>query len=397
MPDPIFFNPGKELNELTNQLSISRRIGFFLGAGVSAALGLPDIHKLTQQVESGLAADEKLKIDKIKNCLAAHSPGSVVTVEDILNQIRLIRLLTKESDAKAYETITGAEAKNLDKTICLKICEVISAKEKTTVLLPIERFASWLNWLNRDFTKEIFTTNYDLIVERSLENLQIPYFDGFVGGNEAFFYPESIEQKNKLELLPLSWIRLWKLHGSFGWFWKKNMKINGSYKVVRLGVLSKPSEENTGELVIYPSREKYESSRKQPFITYFDRLSAYLQDGEGLFIISGYSFSDQHINQIIFNSLKQNNRLHVVAFLFDDNPIKIINEQIATHMNLSVYGPTQTIIGGRLGKWLPGEDKTEGASNRTICGLGDFNKFVEFLIESSGKKIKIEEDLAKAK
>ena len=48
--------------------------------------------------------------------------------------------------------------------------------------------------LNRDFSKEIFTTNYDLIIEKSLEASQIPYFDGFVGSFEPFFWQESIDQ-----------------------------------------------------------------------------------------------------------------------------------------------------------------------------------------------------------
>ena len=62
------------------------------------------------------------------------------------------------------------------------------------------------------------------------------------------------------------------------------------------------------ELVIYPSRDKYESSRKQPFTSYFDRLRDFFLSGEGVFIISGYSFSDEHINELIFSCLKQNNR-----------------------------------------------------------------------------------------
>ncbi len=299
----LIFDRQKELNELTSQLSISRRIGFFLGAGTSAALGLPDIKKLTSQAEADLQKDWGTKIKKIKDCLKAHGHNDI-TVEDILNQVRLIRMLTKGLGTQEFDSISGVDAEKLDKEICSKISEIISAKEKGVDLSTFQMFLSWFNWLNRDFTKEIFTTNYDLIIEKSFESLQIPYFDGFVGGNEAFFYPESIELKNKLELLPLSWIRLWKIHGSFNWFWKKS-KTNGSSKVVRLGFSAKQSDENTGELVIYPSREKYESSRKQPFITYFDRMNSYLQEGEGLFIISGYSFADEHINQIIFNSIKQ--------------------------------------------------------------------------------------------
>ena len=46
---------------------------------------------------------------------------------------------------------------------------------------------AWLNLQNRDYSKEIYTSNYDLIFEKSLEEVQIPYFDGFVGSYEPFF------------------------------------------------------------------------------------------------------------------------------------------------------------------------------------------------------------------
>ena len=49
--------------------------------------------------------------------------------------------------------------------------------------------------------------------------------------------------------------------------------------------------DNSKELVIYPSKEKYDTSRKQPFTAYFDRLANLLKSGELLFIFTGYSFS----------------------------------------------------------------------------------------------------------
>jgi hypothetical protein len=81
----------------------------------------------------------------------------------------------------------------------------------------------------------------------------------------------------------------------------------------------KISANQENELVIYPSKEKYDSSKKQPFVAYFDRLKSVLTAGELLFVFSGYSFSDQHINEIIFNSLRQNNRLSVLIFFYQGN------------------------------------------------------------------------------
>ena len=55
------------------------------------------------------------------------------------------------------------------------------------------KFLAWLNMQNRDFSKEIYTSNYDMIIEKSLEKIQIPYFDGFVGAIKSFFDLRAVE------------------------------------------------------------------------------------------------------------------------------------------------------------------------------------------------------------
>jgi hypothetical protein len=227
-----------------------------------------------------------------------------------------------------------------------------------------------------------------LIFERAFEELRIPYFDGFVGANEPFFLPESIESKNKLDSPPFSWIRLWKIHGSFGWFWQD--RAGGDiYRIVRLGSSAKYLKENN-ELVIYPSRDKYELSRRQPFTAYFDRFKSYLQDGECLFVINGYSFSDEHINDILFNSLKQNNRLHITAFIFNDEDLKKIQNKITKYINISAFSPSMAVIGGYAGEWdqdkiVPEYEEYFDKENKKL-NLGDFKILTNFLINICGNK-----------
>lgn len=389
MIEELSFDPKKELGELVNQLSISRKIGFFFGAGVSTALGIPDIKSLTKNVLEKV--EDKEIISNFSGNITPSIPGNAITIEDILNELRLIRMLTKESESKVYENINGKIAKKLDVAICKKIYEEITLKESSIDISPMKAFIAWLNWLNRDFTKEVFTSNYDLVIESALEQLKVPYFDGFIGGHHAFFHPESVEIKKAAESLPLSWIRLWKLHGSFGWYWKQEKT---GFRIIRTNAsIAEMEKEGAGEVVIYPSREKYDSSRKQPFIAFLDRFSTYLQDGEGLFIISGYSFSDQHINQLVFNSIKQNNRLHVVALLFDDEPMKTIMGHLSSHMNFSAFSPKEAIIGGRYGKWLLPTSGSTTKEEIVITQIGEFKTLVKFLIENSARKNQIEESL----
>lgn len=386
----------REIRELKNHLSYSKNIGFFFGAGTSCALKIPNVEQLTDGIEADLIDDFKKHFDLIKGDLTTAVAPRKVNIEDILNHIRRIRELTSES-AKEYQGVSGEAAKKLDKEICTKIYNIILEKEKAADLENTKKFFAWLSILNRDFSKEVFTTNYDLIIEKSLESSQIPYFDGFVGSYEPFFWQESIDKLVTKDDLTQNWIRLWKIHGSLSWFWKEDAKTK-TPKIVRIGKVEKIEDEKD-ELVIYPSKEKYDSSRKQPFIAYFDRLKNYLLNGELLFIFTGYSFSDQHINEIIFNSLRQNNRLSVLVFFFKDEEVESLHKITSSYMNLNVFGPKKAIINGNLGEWefskaefkSPTEkfDHYWDESNNKLI-LGDFNSLVNFLITNSGKKEAIE-------
>lgn len=385
----------REIRELKTHLSYSKNIGFFFGAGTSCALGIPNVEQLTLGIEAKLKNDFLANFKLVKTDLESIITDRKINIEDILNQIRRIRELTGET-TKVYEGVSGENAKLLDKEICTIIYDIILGKESVADISQTKKFFAWLSLLNRDFSKEVFTTNYDLIIEKSLEASQIPYFDGFVGSFEPFFWQESIDQFVSKNDMTQNWIRLWKIHGSLSWFWKED-KITKSQKIIRIGKIENIKKEDN-ELVIYPSKEKYDSSKKQPFIAYFDRLKNYLLSGELLFVFTGYSFSDQHINEIIFNCLRQNNRLTVLVFFFQDSEVENLHKQTSSYMNLNVFGPKKAIINGNLGEWeynaadLKTNEKSDSFWNdgKSEFTLGDFNKLVNFFITNSGKKEAIE-------
>lgn len=378
----------KEVRELRNQLAYSKCLGFFFGAGTSCALKIPNIEMLTAAVEAALPDPAKSHFQSIRDDIktaAAPKPN----IEDILNQARRVRELTRDDKAKSYLTIGGDAAKDLDLKICRAIYDIIFKGEEKADLSTPSKFFAWLSILHRERSKEIFTTNYDLIIERSLEATRIPYFDGFVGSYEPFFWQESIDQAVGPGDITRSWIRVWKLHGSLNWFWKVDA-ASGAQKIVRSGKVDKAPSGDT-ELVIYPSKEKYDASRKQPFVAYFDRLQAFLLSGELFFVFSGYSFSDQHINEIVFNCLRQNKRLFCVVFFFKDSEVEALYKLAPSYMNLSVFGPTLAVVNGTIYKWTydKGELK-EGESSSSYFDetskqltLGDFNSLVMFLLSSS--------------
>ena len=386
------------MNEFRKILSYATNIGFFFGAGTSCAFGLPNIMTLTDECKKRLSTSEQTLFERIENSIEDLEGKKAISIEDVLNYIRQIRDITQERTDYEFDGITGTQAAELDKKICEAVFNVIREKENLADVSDIRRFIAWFDSANRGFLKEIYTTNYDMLFEMALEANYTPYFDGFTGSYEPFFSPESIETFPREEDFTSRWIRLWKIHGSLNWM-KKSKTSTSAERIVRIGKIDTP----VNELMIYPSKEKYNLSRKEPFIAYFDRMKRYLQRGELVFICSGYSFSDQHINDIIFNSMRENKRLYVMVFCFSDNQLIEMSSYTTAHMNLCVMSPKRIITNGIEKEWEYDNSTDEDAGYRLYWDqakeefiLGDFRKLIEFLIENSGRKSMIEE-IANAK
>ena len=157
------FNLIREIKEFKNQLSYSKNIGFFMGAGCSCALGIPNISQLTEGIEKSLKGTEKTNFEKIKKDLSeSNKYGRQINIEDILNHVRRIREITSEQKDRKYLEISGEEAKSLDIKLCKCICEILAKKEGDADFKITKQFLAWFNMQNINYSKEIFTTNYDL-------------------------------------------------------------------------------------------------------------------------------------------------------------------------------------------------------------------------------------------
>jgi hypothetical protein len=300
----VIYDPIQEALELREQLaSDKRRLAFLFGAGTSIAVGLPSLETLTSEIDKSITGNLKRALDIIKKELPpSHN------IEDILNRVRLYRELTSDGQVKIFgdksdsPTIIGLEL-----AICEKICELVSRKPPGGIT-PHWILAQWIQHIDREYPVEVFTTNYDHLFEIAMEQAGVPFFDGFIGAVEPFFAPESVEADGGKVLgrvyPPRGWARLWKLHGSIGW----RLRIHPITRRSNVFRVSGNACPQGVEFLIYPSREKYLESRKLPFLAFQDRLRKFLTIGEGLLITCGYSFRDQHLNEIIFQGLRGNNR-----------------------------------------------------------------------------------------
>lgn len=140
----------------------------------------------------------------------------------------------------------------------------------------------------------LFTTNYDLMHEWALEELRFSYSTGFSGSIHPTFSsnqfnqrPISFENRFKNRWMAINpYFRLYKLHGSINWKFSK-------------GHVYQSLANQDGTAVIYPSVEKHYETTQSPYSELIRELSKELQREATVLFMSGYSFSDEHLNNLL--------------------------------------------------------------------------------------------------
>ena len=233
---------------------------------------------------------------------------------------------------------------------------------------------------------EVFTPNYDLLLEQALEESNVPYFDGFVGSRRPFFDAYAIEE----DVLPPRWARLWKLHGSINWSQDQNGVVFRGENIAGIE-----------RHVIHPSHLKYEESREMPYLAMIDRLRAFLKRPAAVLVVSGYSFRDDHLNANMLQGLQGNATAVIFALLYG----RLADYDAATKLassraNLSLLAGDSAVVGTKQAPWrqitaeeigsvsLAVESMTQSHSNSELdqvwFALGDFTRFGLFLGELIG-------------
>ncbi len=156
---------------------------------------------------------------------------------------------------------------------------------------------------------EIFTTNYDTLIEDALALAGIEFKDGFTGGGVGFWNPKSYDNKSGVRAI------VSKLHGSIDWYTESG---NSNLLRVRHG---NTYPESGGSVMIYPQAVKYVNIQRDPFAQIFQRFRHRLSQGsDHVLLICGYSFGDDHINAEIEIAMSSSeSQLTIVAFADEPN------------------------------------------------------------------------------
>jgi hypothetical protein len=287
---------------------------------------------------------------------------------------------TEETKPKAFKDLTEfgkiesiiLKARNFLLQKCLNEDNTKTDKEKPSNDLPLielyKQFYRKLLTRNPTLPRlNIFTTNYDLYSERAMDLLGIHYVNGFTGGISKFFNPAIFNYAlaEKMDLSQSKWsvidnfFYLYKIHGSVNW-----VEADGENKLFKVKEIQEPTFkqlENESTIMIHPTPLKYNASLGSPYSDLFREFQKKLMQNNNILVTVGYSFSDEHINNLIFQ-----------AFTIPSFRLILIGE------------PTETNAIGRLRElndsriWIIGEEFP--TNNPNYVPLNFFKRFVEQIL-----------------
>lgn len=157
----------------------------------------------------------------------------------------------------------------------------------------------------------IFTANYDLAFEYAFDKLGVHYIDGFSGFHKRFFKPETFDYdifypgsttSGKVQRIEKV-VRYYKLHGSLSWVNSESRDATNLYGIEEKSLELIDSLDKKGEIIIYPSAVKKSYTLDLPYSELFRQFASTITQSQSVLVTVGYSFGDDHFNDIIYQAL----------------------------------------------------------------------------------------------
>ncbi len=318
-------------------------IVFLLGAGASRDAGLPLMAELTMGFKGWLthrkepedlshAVDLSL-VSLFEAAVSAVAPEAGYPNIELVLQL-LTDLLLFKSGAHNKTITSWHQPFDASPEAISSLMGVIREYIRETLSRAPASSGNYLSGL-LDFgskenpTVEVFTLNYDQLVESMAAQIGVRFTSGF---GEAWD-PSLFELKN--------WdLRLYKLHGSVDW-----------YRLPSRNVLYRGSPEHhafrgeeSEEVLLYPARGK--AAHADPFATLMSLFNRALADTR-LCVAIGYSFRDDHIRRAVLDRMVTNKRLQLL--IVDTKPELVMAVQPSDPHEPSFAQFRDSVFGLRMG------------------------------------------------
>ena len=313
----------KKIQDAFSKVLDGKNLSFLLGCGCSSFVkeiatvktdvGVPTMIPLAKNFYTDILSDENKKWLKATLKLDIDADGFKSNLEKFLGTLHSIYFFYETTGqekgaegTKVAEIITQARNFLLEK--CLNETNRTSKTDHDLVEL-YKSFYRKLLYRNSNLPKpNIFTTNYDLYNEIALDKLGIHYVNGFSGGINKYFNPTIFNYAlaEKMDLSQSKWsvidnfVYLYKIHGSLNW-----VQADEDSKLFRVREIQETSYTNLQKqqvIMIHPTPLKQNASMGSPYSDLFREFQKKLMQNNNVLITLGYSFNDEHINNLIYQA-----------------------------------------------------------------------------------------------
>ncbi|RLA53893.1 MAG: hypothetical protein DRR42_03500 [Gammaproteobacteria bacterium] len=315
----------KSIKKKIAELSNIRNVSFLLGAGASS-YAIPSMKVMQEKIALNLGED--VEIDgNVSDLYQSVNSDNLETILTILYAKK--HYLEGTTDDKPPEKGNAKPSemdnvksliKHIERAMYSAInIDLSSGKAKINLEL-YKKFYQKIVLRNKDLSRiSIFTTNNDLLSEKALDALNINFNNGFGGGLDRVFNPARFHytfskkiDANLEKFEPLdNMVYLHKLHGSISWVEQEN---NSLFNIQEIPVIGGQLKGDKKHVLIYPTPLKQTQSLGSPYSDLIREFQTKLSLPNSVIFIIGYSFSDEHLNNIIYQSLASNSSISVVIF-----------------------------------------------------------------------------------
>lgn len=323
------------LKDKIRELFNLKNVNFLFGSGTSSG-AIPTMSKLYEELH--FEKDEKeMKCEF--DCIVKKEGNNLEKCLNVMYSARSYYSGLEDSDEEEQKRIESEKSlydsliKKIEKHIFNSINISFESEDEQKVLAYYKTFYQKLALRNKDNSRiRVFTTNNDLFNETALDALNIHYINGFSGGLHRYFNPAifnytwskrmdtSIDKYEPVENM----VYVYKIHGSVNW--RETKDAGNNYFEIEEVV---PSEtEADGSVLIYPTPTKQDKSLGSPYVDLFREFQNKLLEPHSVLFVIGYSFSDRHVNDIIYRALATNSTINVVIFGTKPNEAERKNKPI---------------------------------------------------------------------
>ncbi|MBS3952433.1 MAG: SIR2 family protein [Methylomicrobium sp.] len=341
----------------------SEHLSLLAGSGLTHAVHYLAADKSAAGMETSTFTEFADKISTASKASAACTDRTEGNIEDqirVANELlRGLEVLEDKRAGQLRDDITSI-LEAFSQSILTSETGIATAKEDTRE----KAFNILINFLmsfaSRTGTRDrlnIFTTNYDRLIEAGAELAGLHLLDRFLGNLMPIFRSSRLDldmhynppgirgEPRYLEGVA----RFTKLHGSVDWvqIGKDIRRVGLPFGAESVNPYLKAPVLNGAtahQLMIYPNSAKDRETAAYPYVELFRDFAAAICRPNSTLVTYGYSFGDEHINRIIEDMLTIPST-HLVIISFDD-PLERI---IKTYEKIGRPSQITLLVGNHLG------------------------------------------------